>query len=93
MKMRRITTLAALASCLVALGCSEATPNTTPPPISQKIRVENLQARVEKSYRLSETDSIKIVIVPGYPMGERCLIYSNATSSTMQCREVLPHEQ
>jgi hypothetical protein len=89
----RTRTLAAGALCLLALGCSEATSTTERQPVSQKVRIENLQPRVEKSYRLSEAESIKVVIIPGFPMGERCLVYSNATSSAMQCREVLPSEQ
>ncbi len=84
--------IALLTASLFMPSCSGPTP-PKPAPISQKTRVENLQARVEKSYRLSETESVKIVIVPGWPFGERCVIYSNAVSSTMQCREVLPHEQ
>lgn len=92
MSNRTITILAALASCVAVIGCKEATPEK-PPPISQKVRVENLQARMAKSYRLSETESIKIVIVPGFPFGERCVIYSNAISSTMQCREITTSQQ
>lgn len=74
------------------LGCSEAAPDKRP-PISQKVRVENLQARIEKSYRLSDTENVKILMVPGWPFGERCVIYSNSTSSTMQCREITPSQQ
>jgi len=90
MTAAKIITVAAL--CAAVLGCSEPKA-TTPPPISQKVRVENLQARVDKTYRLSETESIKIVIVPGWPFGERCVIYTNAVSSTMQCREITTREQ
>lgn len=81
-----------VAGGLALQACSEATPNN-PPPISQKTRVENLQARVEKTYRLSETETVKIIMVPGFPFGERCVIYSNAVSSTMQCREISPSQQ
>lgn len=92
MSPRRLAILATLAACVAVAGCKEATPEK-PPPISQKVRVENLQARIDKTYRLSETESVKIVIVPGFPFGERCVIYSNAVSSTMQCREIMPREQ
>ena len=98
MNISKITTLTALAACAGVLGCSRAAPDKPPPvkespPISQKVRVENLQARTEKSYSLSGSETIKIVIVPGYPFGERCVIYSNANSSTMQCREITPGQQ
>ena len=73
-------------------SCSRA-PDPKSPPISQKVRVENLQARVEKTYRLSDTETVKTVIVPGWPLGEKCVIYSNAMSSTMQCREISAHAQ
>ena len=49
--------------------------------------------RVEKTYRLSETETVKTIIVPGWPLGEKCVIYSNAVSSTMQCREISAHAQ
>jgi len=54
---------------------------------------EDPQARIEKTYRLSETETVKIVMVPGWPVGERCVIYSNAVSSTIQCREISPGHQ
>lgn len=88
-----VVTAAPLLLSAVLAGCTEAAPTTTQPPISEKVRVENLQARVEKSYRLSETESIKIVVVPGWPFGERCVIYSNAVGSTMQCREITVRQQ
>ena len=73
-------------------SCSRST-DPKPPPISQKVRVDNLQARVEKTYRLSDTETVKTIIVPGWPLGEKCVIYSNAVSSTMQCRDVSAHVQ
>ena len=84
--------IALITASLFMPSCSRPAP-ATPPPISQKVRVENLQARIEKTYRLSETESIKIVIVPGWPFGERCMVYSNAVSSTMQCREITAGQQ
>lgn len=92
--MNRIVTLMALAAVAAVMGCSDPKPpKEQQPQISQKVRVQNLQARIEKTYRLSETESIKTVIVPGYPIGEKCIVYSNAVSSTMQCREILPSQQ
>ena len=73
-------------------SCSRST-DPKPLPISQKVRVENLQARVEKTYRISEAEPVKTIIVPGWPFGEKCVIYSNAASSTMQCRDVSAHVQ
>ena len=91
-KLIAIACVASIASLFFVPSCSKPAPPKQP-PISQKVRVENLHARVEKSYRLSETESIKIVIVPGWPFGERCVIYSNAVSSTMQCREITTSQQ
>ena len=84
--------IALITASLFLLSCSKPAPPKQP-AISQKVRVENLQARIEKTYRLSETENIKIVIVPGWPFGERCVIYSNAVSSTMQCREITTSQQ
>lgn len=84
--------IALIMAVLFMPSCSGPAP-PTPLPISQKVRVENLHARIDKTYRLSETESIKIVIVPGWPFGERCVIYSNAVSSTMQCREITTSQQ
>lgn len=90
--MRNVAMLVILGGVVMLSGCSE--PKQEPPPrISQKVRVENLQPRIAKTYRLSETETVKVLIMPGWPMGEKCTIYSNQTSSTMQCREALPHEQ
>ena len=58
--------------------------------VSYKTRAEHASAKVEKEYRLSETETIKVVIVPGFPMGERCVIYTNVQTSAMQCREITP---
>ena len=63
------------------------------PAISYKTRAEHASVKVEKEYRLSETETIKVVIVPGFPMGERCVIYTNGQTSAMQCREVTPRQQ
>lgn len=87
-----IVIVALLTASLFVPSCSKPAP-PKPSLISQKVRVENLQARIAKSYRLSETESIKVVIVPGYPFGEKCVIYSNAVSSTMQCREITTSQQ
>ncbi len=92
MSINKITILTALAACAGMLGCSKAAPDN-PPPISYKTRVENMHARIDKTYRLSETESIKIVIVPGHPYGERCVIYTNGATSAMRCRELLAQHQ
>lgn len=76
-------------------GCSEApsAKEIREAPISHKTRAENAHARIEKTYRLSEIENIKVVIVPGHPLGERCVIYTNGAASAMQCREILPNQQ
>ena len=84
--------VALITAALFMPSCSRA-PDSKSPPISQKVRVENLQARVEKTYRLSETETVKTIVVPGWPLGEKCVIYSNAVSSTMQCREITTRQQ
>jgi hypothetical protein len=63
------------------------------PAISYKTRTEHASAKVEKKYRLSETETIKVVTVPGFPMGERCVIYTNERGNAMQCREITPGQQ
>lgn len=77
---------AAVALCLPLAGCKD--PPVPKPSVSYKTKAENAHARIEKTYRLSETETIKVVIVPGYPVGERCVIYTNGTSSTMSCSEL-----
>ena len=80
-----------LACCLLLPGCGEKPPEK--PGMSYKTRAEHVPIRVDKEIRLSETESIKAVIVPGFPMGDRCVIYSNGTASAMQCREVTASQQ
>lgn len=78
-------------------GCSEApsAKEIREAPISYKTRAENAHARIEKTYRLSETETVKVVIVPGWPFGERCIIYNNASnySSAMRCSEITVGQQ
>lgn len=83
-----------LAAALAALaGCDRAPAPPPQPSISYKTRVENATARIEQTYRLSETEIVKVLIVPGWPMGERCVIYSGPSGSTMSCRELVPSRQ
>ncbi len=92
--MRNVATLVILCGVALLSGCPEPNPlKQEAASISQKVRVQNLKPRIEQAYALSDTESVRILIVPGWPMGEKCLVYSNATSSTMQCREILPQEQ
>ena len=79
--------------CLLLAGCQDRQEAAAAPAISYKTRAEHAKAKVEKEYRLSETETIKVVIVPGFPMGERCVIYSNGQGNTMQCREITPGKQ
>lgn len=81
----------ALACCLLLTGCGEKPPEK--PGMSYKTRAEHAPIRVDKEIRLSETESIKVVIVPGFPMGERCVIYTNERGNAMQCREVTASQQ
>lgn len=90
--MRNVAMLAILVGVMLS-GCSEPKQAKEQPQISQKVRVQNLQPRIEKTYRLSETETVKVLIMPGWPMGEKCVIYTNGSTSTMQCREALPYEQ
>lgn len=87
----------ALAACLLSgilTGCTgEASPPPEKPSISYKTRAENAQARIDRTYRLSETEIVKVIIVPGHPYGERCVVYSTPTSSTMHCRESAAQRQ
>jgi len=91
--MRNVAMLVILGGVSMLSGCSEPKQAKEQPQISQKVRVQNLQPRIEKTYRLSETETVKVLIMPGWPMGEKCVIYTNGSTSTMQCREALPHEQ
>lgn len=88
--MRQLTLFAAAA--LVG-ACQPVATEPVRPSISYKTKVENTSARVDKSYRLSETETVKVIIVPGHPMGERCIVYSNGPASTMQCSELRPADQ
>lgn len=88
----RPAALIGVAAVLLA-GC-------TPPPaplqqddVSWRARAENSPARIEKSWRVSESETVKILIVPGFPLGERCVIYSTERGDTMQCREITPSAQ
>lgn len=88
--MRRSVLYAVL---LMLAACRPAATEPQKPSISYKTKVENASARVDKSYRLSETETVKVIIVPGHPMGERCIVYSNGQTSTMQCSELRPAQQ
>ncbi|MBI4293626.1 MAG: hypothetical protein HY661_19290 [Betaproteobacteria bacterium] len=88
------TSLAVMLACLLIAGCgSQASTEAKPPPINYKERAENAQARIVKSYRLSDTESVKVLIIPGYPWGDRCVIYSNERGNTMQCSEISASRQ
>lgn len=96
MSLRRgVAAILALGVIAVLSGCSESpsAKEIRQQPVSYKTRAENAHARIDKTYRLSETESIKIVIVPGHPYGERCVIYTNGQSSTMHCREIAAQQQ
>ena len=84
--------LALLAAALLS-ACKPEPVEPAKPSISYKTRAENAQVRVEKSHRLSETETVKVITVPGYPMGERCVVYNNGPASAMQCRELSPTRQ
>lgn len=86
-------TLVAMLACLSLSGCGEKAQAVPEPAISWKTRAEHAKAKVEKEYRLSETETMKVVIVPGFPMGERCTIYTTGQTSAMQCREITPGQQ
>ena len=79
--------------CLLLAGCQRQHEAAAAPAISWKTRAEHATAKVEKEYRLSETETMKVVIVPGFPMGERCTIYTNDRGNAMQCREITPSQQ
>ena len=84
--MNRSALLMASFAILVA-GCdSSAAPDR--PSIDYRLRAENAPARIEKSYRLSETETVKVLVVPGFPFGDRCVIYGDQRGNTMQCREI-----
>jgi hypothetical protein len=80
--------------CLLIAGCWEKPQEAAAAPaVSWKTRAEHATVKVEKEYRLSETETMKVVIVPGFPMGERCVIYTNERGNAMQCREITPGQQ
>lgn len=79
----------------VASGCggrstAEAKPKAD---ISEKVRVDNLPIRVEREQRLSDTEAVKVIIVPRYPYGQRCIVYVNGPARSMQCDEIFATEQ
>lgn len=87
-----MTRIALLAALVALCACTEPAPPEKP-SISYKTRAENASMRVEKEHRLSENETVRVVIVPGWPMGERCVLYTGPTSSAMACREVSPLRQ
>jgi len=88
--MSRIVLALLLAVLLV--GCKDQSP-PEPERMSYKTRAENASIRVEREHRLSENESVRVVIVPGFPYGERCVLYTGPTSSSLDCKEITPREQ
>lgn len=78
---------------MLLAACQPATPEPTKPSVSYKTRAENAEARIDKTYRLSDTESVKVITVPGWPSGERCVVYSNGSAIAMQCGELSPSKQ
>jgi hypothetical protein len=86
--MNRSSFAASIAAALL-VGCgSQAAPEPKESGISYRTRAENAPARIVKSYHLSETETVTVLVVPGFPFGERCIIYGDHRGNTMQCREI-----
>ena len=77
---------------VLVTGCNEQT-SAEPQNMSYKTKAENASIRVEREHRLSENESVRVVIVPGFPYGERCVLYTGPTSGSMDCKEIMPPEQ
>ena len=73
---------------LTLAGCDGRAAPKPKADISQRVRVENLPIRVERSHRISETESVQVVIVPAFPYGKRCIVFTKADSSAMQCDDI-----
>lgn len=84
-----------IAGLLLLTGCDgrAAAEPKEKPDISQRVRVENLPIRVERSQRISETETVQVIIVPGFPYGKRCVVFTKNDSSAMQCEDVRPRQQ
>ena len=76
---------------LLFAGCDQTPPE--PERVSNRTRAENASIHVEREHRLSEDEQIRVVIVPGFPMGERCVLYTGPGTSAMQCEEATSRQQ
>lgn len=81
--------LLSLVAIALFASCSEPVP-TDPAPqpeISYRTRAENAPIKVLKEHRLSETETVRLISVPGFPFGERCVLYTGPQTSALQCGE------
>jgi hypothetical protein len=86
--MTTIPTQAALLLAVVLLaGCSDSDPTPQQQPISYRTRAENAPIKVLKEHRLSDTETVRLISVPGFPFGERCVLYTGPQTSSLQCGE------
>jgi len=91
--MNRSSLAVSIATALL-VGCgSQAAPEPKESGISYRTRAENAPARIVKTWRLSEDESVKVLVVPGFPFGERCIIYGDQRGNTMQCSEMSARQQ
>jgi len=83
--------LCALALIFLSLGGCNRGPSVEAKPkpdISQRVRVENLPIRLEREQRLAEGETVKIIIVPGFPFGNRCIVYEGRSGAAIHCEEI-----
>jgi len=57
-----------------------------------KERTEATPIKVERTQQISDSESVKVILVPEFPSWQRCVVYTNATSSTMQCTDAIPEQ-
>ena len=85
--------LRSMAAALALAGCQGAEPPAAQPSISYKVKAENASARIEREFRLSESETVKTIMVPGFPYGSRCVVYQRNEAVAMQCAEVFASQQ
>ncbi len=91
-KVKRTIQIPVCSLGVLVAACKEQT-SAEPQNMSYKTKAENASIRVEREHRLSENESVRVVIVPGFPYGERCLLYTGPASSSIDCKGITPREQ
>lgn len=86
--MKKLTMLTAIAASIA--GCSEPVTTVSTPakaPISYRTRAKNAPIKVLREHRFNDTEAVRLLSIPGFPYGERCVLYTAPQTSALQCGE------